>query len=98
MVYAGCALIVLLLVGFSLALQRAFVAPLPQGVEAHFVLTPDSEGELEAAVRGYRYLKRNRLLSGRFCIVLCHPSKLGRKMAERYADSEDIFITEEIGL
>lgn len=96
----GVALAAGLIVAFAAGwfLCARLLLPLPVCADVVFPLDADTEGVLEYAVRGYRFLKKYGCIRGNFLIVSDSPTPQGRKMAQLYAERADIFLMErEIG-
>ena len=88
----------LLLIAF-LALEwfvrAALLTPLPERVQCVFHLDDESEPELEACVRGFRFLKKHGLIRGQLVLELGEASEHTRRAAYILARRGDITVTEK---
>ncbi len=72
--------------------RAALVTPLPKGVRCVFPLDDGSEPELEACVRGFRFLKKHGLIRGELVIELGEASGHTRRAAQILARRGDITV------
>lgn len=89
-----CVLAVIAVLAVEWYLRAVLVTPLPECADVVFRLDGESEKELEYAVCGYRFLKKYGYIQGKFVIAQCAPSEAGRKMAQIFAQHEDILLIE----
>ena len=91
-------ILAVLLVFCILALEwyvRARVlTPLPECVQCVFVLDAETEGALEYAVRGHRFLRRHGFVRGPLVVELRDPPPHARRSAELLAQRGDITVKE----
>ena len=74
--------------------RARMLTPLPEAVRCVFTLSEENEGDLEYCVRGYRFLRRHRLVRGPLVLELRRPSAHGRRAAVLLAQRGDIIIQE----
>ena len=89
---------VLMLIAFFAAewfVRAALVTPLPKSVRCVFPLDDGSEQELEACVRGFRFLKKHGLIRGELILEMGEASEHTRRAALILARRGDITITEK---
>ena len=75
--------------------RAALRMPLPARVQCVFPLDDESEPELEACVRGFRFLKRYGMLRGTLVLELGSASEHTRRAAEILARRGDITVREK---
>ncbi len=93
-----CFLLILVLLTAEWYVHAALVTPLPRSVKCVFLMDEGNEGELEYALRGYRFLKRQGFLRGSFVIVPGRVSDQTRQAAELFARNHDISILDIEGV
>ena len=89
---------VLLLIAFFAAewfVRAALLTPLPKNVRCVFSLDDASEPELEACVRGFRFLKKHGLIRGELILELGEASGHTRRAAQILARRDDITVIEK---
>ena len=89
---------VLLVIAFFAAewfVRAAVLLPLPKNVRCVFPLDDGSEPELEACVRGFRFLKKHGLIRGQLVLELGEASEHTRRAAYILARRGDITVTEK---
>ncbi len=74
--------------------RAALLTPLPKDVQCVFRLDDGSEPELEAAVRGFRFLRTHGLIRGGLTIELGEASEHTRRAARILARRGDITVTD----
>ncbi len=88
---------VLLVLAFLSAewfVRAALLMPLPERVQCVFHLDDESEPELEACVRGFRFLKAHGMIRGTLVLELGDASEHTRRAARILARRGDIKVTD----
>ena len=75
--------------------RAALLTPLPKEVRCVFSLNNTTASALEAGVRGFRFLKRHRLIRGELIIELGKASEHTRRAAYVLARRGDITVIEK---
>ena len=75
--------------------RAALLTPLPKEVRCVFPLDDGSEPQLEACVRGFRFLKRHSLIRGELILELGEASGHTRRAARILANRGDIKVIEK---